>query len=69
MRFEIGKTKIEIISTCTDEEKKQNLKKAYDVINKIADAQRLAGKNVDSWFYTNKELEEMKKNNDARLIY
>ena len=69
MKFEIGKTKIEIISSCTEEEKKKNLKNLYDVINEIADEQRLAGKNVDNWFYTNEELEEMKRKKDERLIF
>lgn len=69
MKLEFGKAKVEIISNVTLEEKKENLKKAYDVINKIADSKRKEGINVDSWFYTTKELDVMKKTNSNRLIY
>lgn len=69
MKLKIGKTEIEIFSSSTPEEKKQNLKNVYDTINKIADKQRSIGKNVDSWFYTPEEIEQLKVNNDPRLIY
>lgn len=67
--YQVGKTKGTIISNVTPEEKKQNLKNIYDVVNRIADNQRLAGNNVDDWFYSQKELEELKKNNSPKLIY
>ena len=68
--YQIGKSKITIISNTSPEEKKRNLKNIYDTVNRIADNQRLAGNNsVDDWFYTQKELEELKKNNSPRLIY
>lgn len=68
--YQIGKSKVTIISNTSPEEKKRNLKNIYDTVNKIADNQRLAGNNsVDNWFYTQKELEELKKNNSPRLIY
>lgn len=67
--YQKGKTKVTIISDVTKEEKKKNLKNLYDVVNRIADSQRLAGNNVDNWFYTQKELEELKKNNNPRLLY
>lgn len=67
--YQIGKTKGTIISNVTPEEKKQNLKNIYDVVNRIADNQRLAGNNVDNWFYTQKELENLKNSNSPRLIY
>lgn len=67
--YQIGKTKGTIISNVTDEEKKQNLKNIYDVVNRIADNQRLAGNNVDDWFYSENELEKLKKNNSPKLIY
>ena len=67
--YQIGKTKGTIISNVTAEEKKQNLKNIYDVVNRIADNQRLAGNNVDDWFYSENELEKLKKNNSPKLIY
>mgnify|MGYP000581495931 FL=1 len=68
--YQIGKSKVTIISNTSPEEKKRNLKNIYDTVNRIADNQRLAGNNsVDDWFYTQKELEELKKNNSPRLIY
>lgn len=67
--YQIGKTKGTIISNVTKEEKKQNLKNIYDVVNRIADNQRLAGNNVDNWFYSENELENLKKNNSPKLIY
>lgn len=67
--YQIGKTKGTIISNVTEEEKKQNLKNIYDVVNRIADNQRLAGNNVDDWFYSENELEKLKKNNSPKLIY
>ena len=67
--YQIGKTKVTIISDVTEEEKKQNLKSIYDVINRIADNQRLAGNNVDDWFYSQGELEMLKRNNSPKLLY
>lgn len=68
--YQIGKSKVTIISNTSPEEKKRNLKNIYDTVNRIADDQRLAGNNsVDDWFYTQKELEELKKSNSPRLIY
>lgn len=67
--YQIGKTKGTIISNVTAEEKKQNLKNIYDVVNRIADNQRLAGNNVDDWFYSEKELENLKNTNNPKLIY
>lgn len=69
MNFEIGQTKVEIISDVTPEERKINLKNIYDTVNQIADNQRLAGNNVENWFYSKKELDDLKKNNSKNLIY
>ena len=68
-QYQIGKSKVTLISNVTQEEKKQNLKNIYDVINKIADSQREKGKNVDDWFYTQEEINKIKKNNSMNLIY
>ena len=50
------------------EERKQNLKNLYDIINKIAKQHREKGENVDHWFYTSKQVEELKKESKNRFI-
>ena len=68
-KLKIGKANIEIYSDATPEESKNNLIKLYDVINDIADKKREQGINVDDWFYTKEELEELKRNNSQNLLY
>ena len=68
-KLKIGKANIEIYSDATPEESKNNLIKMYDVINDIADKKREQGINVDDWFYTKEELEELKRNNSQNLLY
>lgn len=69
MKLQIGKAKVEIISNVTPEERKENLKNVYDVVNKIADKKRAEGIDVESWFYSAQELENLKKSNSAKLVY
>lgn len=69
MKLQIGKAKIEIISNVTPEERRENLKNIYDVVNKIADQKRAEGIDVESWFYSAQELENLKKSKNAKLIY
>ena len=69
MNLEVGQAKVEIISDITPEERKINLKNIYGTINQIAENQLLAGNNVDDWFYSKKELDDLKKNNSRNLIY
>ena len=68
-KIKIGKANVEIYSDATPEESKNNLIKLYDVINDIADKKREQGINVDDWFYTKEELEELKRNNSQNLLY
>lgn len=68
-KIKIGKANVEIYSDATPEESKNNLIKLYDVINDIADRKREQGINVDDWFYTKEELEELKRNNSQNLLY
>ena len=57
-----GKSEIEIYSSdISEEEKKTNLVNLYKTINDIAEKQRSQGHNVDDWFYSKKELDQMKK--------
>ena len=67
--YEFGKTKVTVISSVTPEERKENLKKIYDVVNEIADKKRSEGINVDDWFYTHEEIEKLKRENSPKLIY
>lgn len=57
-----GKSEIEIYSSdLSEKEKKENLINLYKTINNIADSQRAKGNNVDDWFYSKNELDQMKK--------
>lgn len=47
---------------------KQNLKKIYDVINKIARQHKEKGEDVTDWFYTKGQFEEIKKDPNNRII-
>ena len=68
-KLTIGKAKVEIHSSVTPEESKKNLIKLYDVINEIADRKREQGINVDDWFYSQEELEEIKRSKSVNLLY
>ena len=50
------------------EKKKQNLKNIYDVINKIARNHREKGEEVDDWFFTKEEYEELKKDENNKFL-
>lgn len=64
-----GNATIEVYeSDISDEERKQNLISLYKTINEIAENKRREGKNVDDWFYTKEELEEMKKSGKYRFL-
>ena len=52
-------TIVEVFDDYVPKEKKQNLKKMYDVINEIA--QDLEPKVIKNWFLKPTEIEEMKK--------
>lgn len=49
-------------------EEKKNLKKLYDVINKIAMAHREKGEDVSDWFYTKEQVQELKKDPKNKFI-
>ena len=68
-KLKVGKANVEVYSNVTFDESKNNLIKLYDVINEIADRKREQGINVDDWFYTKKELEEIKKDKSMNLLY
>ena len=67
-KYQFGKAKVEIHSNVTEEEERQNLIKLYDTINEIADEHRKQGINVDDWFYTQEQLDEIKKSGKYNFI-
>lgn len=48
--------------------KRQNLKNIYDVINKIARQHKEKGEDITNWFYTKKQVEELKKDPKNKFI-
>ena len=50
----------------TEEERKRNLSRLYDVINKIAAT--LPASETANWFMTEEKLEEMKKSGKYKFI-
>lgn len=50
------------------DKQKQNLKNIYDVINKIARQHKEKGENVDDWFYSQEEFEQIKKDPNNRIV-
>ncbi len=63
------KTKVEIYSSTTPAERKNNLINLYKTVNKIAAEKRKNGENVDNWFYSEDELNEIKKSKEYELLY
>lgn len=68
MKCNFNQSKIEIFSSCLEEEKRQNLIEMYNVINEIADAKRSNGINVDDWFYQRDELSAIQRDGDYDFI-
>jgi len=50
------------------EEKKKVLKNIYDVINRIARNHEKKGEDTSSWFYTSKEVKELRKNGSKIFV-
>ena len=48
--------------------KRQNLKNVYDVINKIARQHKEKGEDVSGWFYTKEQFEEIKKDPKNKIL-
>ena len=48
--------------------KRQNLKNIYDVINKIARQHKEKGEDVSDWFYTKEQFEEIKKDPKNKIL-
>ena len=59
---------VEIYSNITQEEKKKNLIETYRIINKIAIKEQQRGTKTNDWFYTQEELEDIKKSENYILL-
>lgn len=59
----LGNTKIlELENNLSNEDKRRNLKKVYDVLNAIAKDLSLKGIDIKKYFLTKKQYEDIKKN-------
>lgn len=59
-------TIVEFYDDYIPENKKENLEKMYDVVNKIA--QELDPKITKNWFYKTEEIEKMKKSEKYKFL-
>ncbi len=67
-KIKIGKSEIEIYSDVTKEENKKNLENIYNTIRKIATNKVEQGIDVSNWFYTQEEIEAMKKSGKYNFL-
>lgn len=68
-KYQNGKTEIEIYSSeISIEEQKNNLINLYKTINNIAENQRQKGNSVNGWFYSKKELQQMKESGKYNFL-
>lgn len=67
-KIKIGKSEIEIYSDVTKEENKKNLENIYNTIRKIATNKVEQGIDVSGWFYTQEEIEAMKKSGKYNFL-
>ncbi len=63
MYFENTKI-IELENNLTQEEKRRNLKKVYDVTNEIGKELFSKGKDISKYFLSNSEYDKIKKENN-----
>ena len=64
-----GNSVIEIYtSELSIEEQKKNLINLYQIINEISDNQEKKGINTSDWFYTQQELQEMRKSGQYKFL-
>lgn len=67
--MQIGNTKInQLENNLTEDEKRRNLTKLYDVLNDIGKDLYQKGQNISNYFYTKEQYEEIKKNPNINLI-
>lgn len=66
MRKETLKNCFKVEKEFTDEELRENLSNLYDVVNEIAAT--LTKEETKDWFYTDEQIEKMKKDPKYRFI-
>ncbi len=68
--IKLGQTKIEICreNIPTVEEKRNHLIKIYDVVNDIARNAEKRGIDTTKWFYTEKQLKQLKQDTSNEFI-
>ena len=66
----LGKTKVRvgIESIPTEEQVKKHLTKIYDVINDIARKAERRGVDTSKWFYTSKQIRQLKESPENKFI-
>ena len=62
------KSEIEIYSDVAEEEEKENLKRIYNTINKIAVKKMEQGIDVSNWYYTPEQIEQMEKSGEYNFL-
>lgn len=67
-KITIGKSEIEIYSDVAEEEEKENLKRIYNTINKIAVKKMEQGIDVSNWYYTPEQIEQMEKSGEYNFL-
>lgn len=68
--LKIDNTEIEVCmgNSLSVEDKKNNLVKIYDVINEIAGCVEKRGIDTSKWFYTKKQLKQLKQDPTNKFI-
>jgi len=66
----LGKTQIRVCieSIPTEEQVKKRLTKIYDVVNDIARKAERRGVDTSKWFYTPKQIRQLKESQENRFI-
>lgn len=66
----LGKTQIRVCieSIPTEEQVKKRLTKIYDVVNDIARKAERRGVDTSKWFYTPKQIRQLKESSENRFI-
>ena len=66
----LGKTKVRVCieSITTEEQVKKHLTKIYDVINDIARKAERRGVDTSKWFYTSKQIRQLKESPENKFI-
>ncbi len=66
----LGKTQIRVCieSIPTEEQVKKRLTKIYDVVNDIARKAERRGVDTSKWFYTPKQIRQLKESPENRFI-